>query len=165
MNNSYESLCAIYDRADARIKATLPATIKPDHKVRLRPPIRSLSENVAVVVLNYTSQVLNGGHQQYTDNGYLASDHQDLLAVLTMIGGPYSLKVIENVNAVLKVTGDELCMPDMEDEGDYDDPFDEIDSKFYKYDKEFCDEVYAWIRSTEVATVKALMSADGVSPL
>jgi hypothetical protein len=120
---------------------------------------------VAVVVLNYTSQVLNGGHQQWVDNDYLVDDHEDLLAVLTMIGGPYSLKVIENVNAVLRVTGDELCMPDMEDEGDYDDPFDEIDSKFYKYDKEFCDEVYAWIRSTEVATVKALMSADGVSPL
>lgn len=159
MSNAYEALCAIYDRGQARVNSVVRPTLIGKKRADLRVLVRSMSENVATVVINYVSQVLNGGHQQWCENDYLVDDHQDLLNVLAMINGPYSQKVAENVKAVLAHTGEEMTWPyDEEDDEDHD-PLGHLDTAFYTYDKEFCQEVLDWIRAKDIETAKAMLEA------
>ena len=158
--NAYETLCEIYDRGQARIDSMVPVTMSIEDRGSLRPLVRTLTENVATYVLNYTAQVLNGGHQQWVDNDYLVDDHESLLLVLRMINGPCCKKVIKNVEAVLKYCGEDLCMPYDEcdpEEDDLSDPFGPLDTSFYKYDKEFCEEVLTWVRTQDLETAKVMV--------
>jgi hypothetical protein len=156
MSNSYEILNRIYDRAETRTDTLIRLEMTPMEKEAVGHLARSFNENVAYYVLNYAAQVLNGGHQQWVDNGYLKTDFEHLQTVLTAINSKHCGEVLAFINQVEIYCGPEREMPYVDDEEDFSDPFDKLDSAFYRFDKEFLDEVVAFIRAKDVETARAI---------
>lgn len=117
-----------------------------DNDVEMRMFTCSLPQNISYLVLNFTSQVLNGGFQQYIDNGYYKEEAHHLTKILRHINGPLSQKVID----LLFKAGQTYNVDDLyKDDTDFENvaqALDELDTEFYSYSENFELEVENWIK-------------------
>lgn len=65
-------------------------------------------ERKAVILGNFNYQVLNGGLQQWVDNGYASGSGRDLLAILEEIGTEVSEKILKIVKQTLQYVNTDM---------------------------------------------------------
>jgi hypothetical protein len=131
----------LYDAGDLKMTKLGLAT----HN-EMRIMVCSFYQNVATLVMNYTSQVLNGGHQQWIDNEYAEDEGQDLLKVLRFIDGEHCRRVINLVEQATRLyKRDDIDYDDEEDWGAVDRALSPLDTEFYSFNDEFCVEIENWL--------------------
>ena len=105
----------------------------------------TLCQNIAYLVINYVSQVLNGGHSQWIDNGYYKEDGEHLIRALKHIDGVWCRKVI---NLIHKANAQHDIDTHVE-EHEWDsisEELDKLDTEFYDFEEEFLLEVETWVK-------------------
>ena len=109
----------------------------------------TLCQNIAYLVINYVSQVLNGGHSQWIDNGYYRTDGTYLITVLDHIGGVWCKKVINLISKANNIH--QIDYKNELDEEEWDslsEQLEPLDTEFYSYDNEFLLEIETWVKKS-----------------
>lgn len=113
--------------------------------VEMRMFTCSLVQNAAYLVLNFISQVCNGGFQQYIDNDYYKEEAHHLTKILNHINGNLSKRIVD----LLFKAGQTYNVDDLyDDDTDFEtvtQALDELDTEFYSYSENFELEVEDWI--------------------